>query len=357
MSLASRSFEGQTATLGVDELRHLAIPNDSVFASIAIRDGHELSVVVVPPGKRPCVNEVVISTEAVTAGSSSHEPINWAELADEINLWAPYWAKQEQLPIPWHAPFIELGKGLIREAIRTSARCKTIYFAMDECLRGLPWQHLFGVRLKQFTDDLRLQLGISDAYPPLLICHVPSAYHFCTAMRQRKPLKQMDRVRATWEIDDSDPKLVALAASIRQAREGQSINRAVKITTILAHGLRSSEMVEIVFDGKKSDRSELLNKCSAGDLALFHVCNAGFFSQALRGDLGGLPGMLISFGVKVVVAPVAPVAISVVRKFEQYISTWLGDPNKTFPEMYADAVLKYPAISLYSLFGDPDGLT
>lgn len=350
-----RSFDEQTTTLGIAELQHLMIPNDAAFVSLAIRDGHELSVIVVPSGSTRPVDESVISVKTVPT-KSFEEPTNWADLAEEINLWSGYWATQDRLPIPWPKAFIELCEGLIREVLRTNPQCHAIYVAMDECLRGLPWQHLIGVRLKQFTDDFRRGLGVSNASPPLLICHVPSAYHFCATLRQRTPLRRPNREITTWKVDDSDPMLVELAESLKQVRMEQSNKRDFNLITILAHGLRSSEMVGIVFDGDKSDRSELLEKCSAADIVLFHVCNAGFFSDASHGDLGGLPGMLISFGVKAVVAPVAPVAKSVVCKFEQYISAWLANENKTFLEMYADAVLECPAIGLYSVFGDPGDL-
>jgi len=345
---ARRSYDHTFTAVGIEELRDLVIPTDAVFVSLSIRDGHELSVVIVPPANNQPAH-FVLSTVPIQETSDYED---WSKLADIINNGFHYWVngKARSLSVPWCESFSRLGRRLIQEILTIDPRCRMVFIAMDECLRGLPWQDLFSGHLKSYVASNRRRRNTFENRP-LVVCHVPSVYHFYPmALLQRTPRARAKGTRK-FSVDISDPELSGLHMAIRAHWLNETIKQPIGIISVLRHGTRSKQVVGVGED--RTSTQDLLHECQTYDLALLHVCNAGFFSEAPRGDLGGFPGMLNSFGVTTVVAPVAPVPPRIAEALERYVAAWLGDRRKSFIDMYADAILETPAVALYSVFGNP----
>lgn len=340
----------------VDDITNgdLDIPNDTVFISLCIRDGHEINIAAAAT-KNTQENPFTVTTADVDGKFNSD--IHWSALAKKMTRTHEMWSirkkgQRDINPIPWDKNFVELGKTICRTAFKINCHVKCIAFASDSILRGLPWQYLFSIVLRNYIQRIRkislVQRGTysgAGQLPGLLIRHVEGALHFA----QSKRTVQRPKPGVMTEVDRGEPRFKKAADVLKSNRVGIE---DVSLLTVLKHGKRNNVISKIIQGGIELTDEEH-RALSGHAVSLLHSCHTGYIADNPIGDFGALPGFFISHGSELVIAPVAAVSVDAARRFDGHITAWLRDTKKEFIASYLTAILEAKEFSLYSVYGDP----
>lgn len=333
----------------------LDIPDDTVFASVSIRDGHELSILMCTQSGRASR----FTIEAIDENNRNDSEVHWSSLVDSMVKRHTFWRQRREGQrdigrIEWNRNFIGLGKQLLQRALQLNSQVRCIALATEAKLRGLPWQHLFAIMLRSYEHHLRARSGGAphQARAGIVIQHVFGATQFIHDMRC--PTEY--RVGVNDKIDEDEHDFHPIATELKCHRDGWGtrVFEGVfnSLLTVLMHGRRRDNIFSRILDGNEPLTDDEHRDLSGYAVSLLHSCHAGYASDNPLGDIGGLPGFFMSHGSALIIAPVTAIAVDTVKVFDGHVTAWLRDPKKTFVEMYLTAIEERREISLYSVYGD-----
>lgn len=232
------------------------------------------------------------------------------------------------LGLPWGRELTQLAKAIATSVESLQPRCSWLMLAVEPELATLPWQDLMSRgRLKNMVVSL-----------------VPS-FSWASTVHEHNVSER----RGMHLMLSNDPDLASLRKDIRR-REGMLPGHLLSTTIVLGHGSWTEGSIPSVI-AKSSRALDLRDWMNLIDyrLAVVHSCYGGKVEHKFLGDMGGLPGLALSFNCRLFCAPVSEVPVNTARTLHRHLFQTAGP--REFGLRYLAAVREDPAVALYNLYG------
>ena len=329
-----KGFSSYLAHYNLD-IKNLDISKDTAVISLSIKDGHILSCVIVSNKK---IRSFEISSQNYVDDNDKSELLDWVNLIDDIVGTQEIWRGEEnRTTVPWSESFRVLASNIINCINALNPTIKYINIAVSDVLRGLPWQHLFSIECNQ----------------EWLIEHISNVTLLVKNTKKSILIEKDEKTRKTIH-NPNDPVYALIEDDILKNRKSMDNkvfpSHLQSVLTIFAQGDKNGTLAKLFVDNQSLSKSEL-DDLSGYDLTIFHSCHSGYINDSPIGSLGGLPGFFLSHDSKMVIAPVGLVKPQTAIVFDGYITTWLKTKDKTFYDMYIQAIQENTDICFYTVFG------
>lgn len=229
--------------------------------------------------------------------------------------------------------------GYIEPISRIADRFQTAsltFLSVDEPLRQLPWQK-----------------AIARYCPDTLTVIAPSL----TWLSLANSADEREPDQSVWDVLWSGEPDLAADTSFQQMRARVQHSAPVpaaareRLLYVTAHGtaLEDSSFITVRLNRHQPVTVEQWLGFAALGGAVLHSCRSGHESTEPLGDIGGLPGLLLSIGHPFVLAPVVPIETRVAKVLQDF----LMDHHGTFLDAYRAAVCHLPEVAYYTIYGLP----
>jgi len=234
--------------------------------------------------------------------------------------------------IPWHSSLWKLAEKIVDLTRMLDPSCKWLVLALESDLSSLPWNNL----IRQVQDS------------NFLVSLVPSLSWFNREIRDRAHSSSTVE-RHTLQLS-SEADLENIASHIKKDEHllGQIWE---SFAVVLGHGRITEEGVPEVRIGSNVVTLDEWLKLADHRVLVVHSCHGGRVSQSFPGDLGGLPGVALSIGCRLFLAPVAEVSPDVAMSLHDEIVR--EDGAIEIGLRYDAAIRRDPSVSLYNMYGIP----
>jgi cold shock CspA family protein len=318
------------ATVTVDHLRQwlASIPESPmerpVCASVVRLDEQRFSLLVIAPSGEPTL-----------------EILSLPGLLDEADclVKGPYlraWALR-RTRIPWEKlPGVSaLTNYLTHRAKQLVPGLRWIILAVEPKLAGLPWQEI----VRQACDEVVISL-------------VPNLSWAEMAYRVRDNTEGVHLELC----DDPHPEIASFRHELEQQQDMLK-DCFGSVAVVLAHGIPASAADPLVLPEVKASDGPLQSvkdwhHIAGCRLCFLHSCHAGTTSEVFLGDLGGIPGVLLSLKTRLLFAPVSQVPLETIRVIHRHLTDKEGPAELGL--RYLAATMEDPRVALYNLYGFAD---
>jgi len=296
-----------------------------VAASVICIDEQHVSLLMKGPGEAS-ICEIVSG-----CGQS-----DWSREAKTILATCTQWARGTRDSVAWGSKLRNLATRLVSGARTLFPEVRWLVIAIDPVLAGLPWQGLIR----------ELDGGIVVSLVPNLSWAAMT--HFTAG-------QTVDRVRLN--LVQFDEGLERFRLRLRDDYEILR-QRLRSAAVVLAHGVKvpkESRLGGVCFAERPLWIEDWFDM-AVHRLCIVHACHAGT-AEAVSvslGDLGGIPGLVLSAGTRLLCAPVAEVPVSAAETLHGCVTS--GDGPREFGLRYLHSIRTDPRISLYNLYGFADEL-
>jgi hypothetical protein len=277
--------------------------------------------------------------------------------------------------IPWRPGARALGMTIIKAVAAHSSNSGWLILSVEPSLAGLPWQSLlrdcareagrvfrpFVVSIVPSFDWVRLAYDENRSHiegVKVLLADSGQLLSGSSVQGSSEALAANPLIATRNRIESDIPALRQRFKSILRAYghgrwgpledllpsdyQGASEMPLLAPTITVASG-----PIKFVSDGEEDNWLD-----SAGyRVILADACFGGRVSNQFLGDLGGLPGWVLSLGCRLFCSPIAEVPPQVVDVLHRHL---IGSGPLTFGERYLAAVRESPAVGLYNLYGFAD---
>lgn len=351
----------------------IAINRDEVFASLVIRNHHEMSLVVVGPNQ-------TMRSKIITTGYEEHlytkEKIyyRWqgdddeAGVFDEVRMYFNLELRNptESIKIPEKmSDLIRLSKEIFRLACEVNPRFSRLFIHTLPMFRQVPWQYIFQTDrelcdLRKNYFSINPRKGSYSGHHDFSVWHLPGIHTKDTLKRLKEEFakKQLSIFKRIHDQHDNDCKAID---SYLQTDPEAIPKVPISRLSIIAHGQRSndnSQSTDLMFDDKPWNRSR--HVFGGYQLTVLHSCGAGYTLRNPNSDYGGIPGWLLGHGSRFVLA--ASVVIPIPKQnekintcapviLERYLAKLESLDADSLEANYMKAIREQPICGLYNLIG------
>lgn len=236
----------------------------------------------------------------------------------------------------WEKPFRILASCIGSVVDHLDPYTRWILLAPDAAFAGTPWQML-----------------IRDCISPTKVISIVPSLSWVVLGQRRSHFNASDFQLAL----SSETQLDSLRLRIRET-EHLLRARLGSAAVILGHGTRSGDMPSVSAgpNGQQITLARWIDALGGLRFVLVHSCHTGFGQRTFLGDLGGLPGLAMSLGCRLLCAPVSAVPIEAAVTLHEALIAEEGGGD--FATCYLAAIEQDPTVALYTLYGLPgDGFS
>lgn len=232
-----------------------------------------------------------------------------------------------RLGVPWGKEFAELGNVLNSLIADLAPQARWIVFAVEPELAMLPWQDLFS---RYVGKRLLVSLAPSVGWASFNYTQVHNRQGFHYRLSNAPDLHDLRQ-----QIDSSRSPLLA---------------HKLSAAFVLGHGTLSDNGIPTIVanKGQPITLSEWIS-ISEYRVAIVHSCFAGKVQHQFLGDMGGLPGMMLGLGCRLLCAPVAEVPVKTASILHKHLTQ--NDGPREIGLRYLAAIEDDPAVTVYNLYG------
>lgn len=302
---------------------------DPVFISLVGVGPDRLSLLGASSGGRWVVNNIISIPDVISQARNTCEDYQkfWSGLKPAGQ---PYW-----MNVPWQSGPIKMARAIVEAAHAINPGTHWLALSVEPDLASVPWQSLLSQVLKN-------RFGRNDIVVTLL----PSFDWAVTCYGQKSTLQSGLNLRYLSDADD----LRDLRRQIEAVGERPGLP-SVSTAIVLGHGAWSSDHIPSVAageDGHALDFSQWAD-LSEYQLVITHSCASGRATTLPPGDLGGLPGLMLSVGCRLFCAPVMDIPDSTASVLHRHL--FREDGPRAVGLRYLAAVREDPSVALYNLYG------
>jgi hypothetical protein len=207
------------------------------------------------------------------------------------SLWLDPARKSTHLSIPWPKNLQELAGAIYRLATEVDPNCRWIALALQPDLASLPWSALLGLYI-----------------PEVVVSLIPSLSWFATAMVRTEPVTRT----VTFKLSPAGD-LSTLRTKIEDQKKLFQTT-ASSCGVVLGHGELTEEDIPSIAAGKGTLTLRDWISLAGHRILIVHSCHSGRVSTSFPSDLGGLPGLSLSLGCRVLLAPVTEVHANILMR-------------------------------------------
>jgi hypothetical protein len=279
---------------------------------------------------------------------------NLADGVKELIEGSEFWFRSPAVPfvdqIDWSPPLVELADRILDLAAECDATARVLILALEPLLAELPWQHLLCTRAASRRPGM-----ISDAKAAtgLLVSIVPSLSTITINRRDRDGIEEGIRTVLSREGDEGDHAVRTVVEAVGSTIDVWS-GVGASVCVLVGHGARQegSPLPAV----KLGDTKELATiddwmGVMRSRHMILHCCHSGATEPVFMHELGGVPGVGLSLGVEVFLAPVCEVRFPISVALQKSIFGGLG--GEEVGVLYMKAIEKNIGVCLYNLYGNP----
>jgi len=225
----------------------------------------------------------------------------------------------------WPSPLRTLAESIRAMIPDPPRKPHWLMLALEPELAGLPWQNLM-MRLEENT-------VVS------LIPSIPWVLQEAGRAARIWPASAFE----TTDARDLEPLTRMISAS-RRTPNPKSVG------IVAGHGTESASGIPRIVGGSgRAISFERWVEIAERRIVTVHSCFGGSTRRAVLGDFGGLAGLALGLGCRIICAPIAEVPALAAIKFQEQL-TKTGVPSE-IGLRYFDAVRQNPAVSFYNAYG------
>jgi hypothetical protein len=337
----------------------IVVKPDEVFVSVVTRDGDTVSIIAVgPDGHTTSPVELrARPSERPTHAVTRSNDTDWSSIVGRYSAGCMAAQKAQEETLPLEDPdIVQLCQTVVRTAMTANPSMMRVCLHTDAFLRVVPWQLLLRSVLQDFVRGLlskarasgeRRVRRVEDQYLDLLVCHVSGIHPVLSDQRMRTSPEPIAHKQPVF-VDETDADCAKVGKNIRELRAG---SRSEHLSMAI-HGVVRDHIGKLFADGEY-----VSNAAIRGDLDLTgwpvvaaHTCYGGYMLDNTVGDIGGLPGFLLSHGSDVVFAAPLKVTDREISELESYLCASARGDYYAIEEAYRNAVRADERAALYSLF-------
>jgi hypothetical protein len=263
---------------------------------------------------------------------------------------AEFWFRSSHLTfeqqLNWPKLFNTIGDTILKIVSQSDVNARVVLLSVDDSLAGLPWQHLITCRNRNAGSAQRS----ADIRSDLVVSIVPSLSAITIDGRDAAEFVAGARIVASAQRDDA---IIRVSEAIESTMNTIG-DTCVSACVVLGHGTLTQDAaitaVALGSDRHLATLEDWIDVLRSKHVIL-HCCSAGTTEPIFMRELGGIPGIALSLGAEVFLAPVTEVRWSVAVELQNSLFS-----NTSFAEIglaYSTAITRNPSVSLYNLYGNP----
>jgi hypothetical protein len=290
-------------------------------------------------GRPVCVsvarlNDDSVSVIAVGSAAERVEEISLPGIrtapADVRTTYSQWRLRSRSLNIPWHSSLRKLSSTIVQLVERMDPACRWLVLALEPDLASLPWTYMVS----------------SSGARNLVVSLVPSLSWLAKAIEHTYDTESVTETLALKISCETD--LSAVAERIK--RDAGTLRRLTgSCGIVLGHGQKTDSGIPAVTMGSGVISLEEWLNLAAHRVLVVHSCHSGRVSQSLPSDLGGLPGVALSIGCRVFIAPVTEVSPGAAIALHDELAREEGPVEIGL--RYLAATQRHSHTSLYNIYG------
>ena len=268
-------------------------------------------------------------------------PQQLQEIVSQSKVWFRYQAGLQRR-INWSADLIRIGRAVMSVARKCNKEARVIILAVEPHLAALPWQHLIAVS----AATLEFERSADRAVTQYLVSIVPNARAIMLDASRDFNLGILPIISS-----EKDPAILEVSDSIARTTLPYATSR-VSACVVVGHGKKSDggDLPVINLGHKQLDTIEEWVKIMRARHVILHCCHSAGADALFMHELGGLPGIALSLGSSVLLAPVTEVGERTAITLQESV---FENPESPIGKSYLNAVSKNPTVCLYNFFGNP----
>jgi hypothetical protein len=326
IDVGARAFRRGLSTVTIETLqRSLKAIEDGplgapICVSVARLSDDSVSMIAIAPGEYEKV-DIALPGIGEAPASVRSTYVHWLRHDPDRIL---------KVRVPWHSSLEKLGEAIVHLTSRRHPSRRWVALALEPDLASLPWASLLDAGARK-----------------LIVTLMPSLSWFARAIDPARH-KEDATTRGVSIIISRDEDL-SLVASRIQRDTGLLRELIGSCGVVLGHGRMTDKGGILVAAENGEVTVDRWLNLAGRRVLIVHSCHSGRVSQSFPSDLGGVPGLALSLGCRLFLAPVTEVPPGAAVALHDELVRQDGAPEIGL--RYLAAIQNYPAASLYNMYG------